>query len=75
MINETHRLAMINFLRTKTKHNVNKIKINKGRKSDYSVTIDDKVRVNFWVSGDAIYYGLVDWGISTQDSIERLIKI
>jgi hypothetical protein len=65
---ETVLKGIKTFINTKTTHK-EIITINKGRKSDFCVKVKDKYNkvhaVNFWIYEDILYYGLVNFGISS----------
>jgi hypothetical protein len=63
------------FITTKTNHK-EIIKISKGRKSDFCVKVKDKCDkihvVNFWIYENTLYYGLVNFGISSSMNLTNL---
>lgn len=60
-----HGIIIAAFLSRFTNHKGQPYVINRGRKCDYSVTIDNKHRVSFWFDdeGRDVSYGAVGFGI------------
>ena len=71
---DQQKKAMINFLDRKTNHSINNLTIRKGIKSDWSVTLDNGSKVNFWFDEEMMFYGVIGYGIFSGVPVDMLLE-
>ena len=71
---DQQKKAMINFLDRKTNHSTNNSTIRKGIKSDWSVTLENGSKVNFWFDEEMMFYGVIGYGIFSGVPVDKLLE-